>query len=86
MPNWCLNEMNVTGPKDKVAGFANDCKNQDDDGEESVLSFGKIVPIPKWAEEEDWHLAHCFLWGTKWDADEPTIENDEEWDGEREIT
>ena len=86
MPNWCCNVMKVSGPKEKVTQFSEDCRSLDDDGEESVLSFAKIVPIPEWAEEEDWHSAHCFLWGTKWDAGEPFIENDEEWDDERELT
>ena len=86
MPNWCLNKLNVSGPKDKVTQFFDDARSPDNDGEESVLSFAKIVPVPEWAEEQDWYTAHCFLWGTKWDASEPIIENDDEWDVERELT
>jgi hypothetical protein len=81
MPNWCMNELNVCGPSDKVGEFVHDAV-----GKDTVLSFASVVPIPEWAEQEDWHLAHCFLWGTKWNAIEPCIEYEEEYNGNREIT
>jgi hypothetical protein len=68
-----------------VTAFVNDCKGKEDDGRETVLSFAKIVPVPDWAEEQDWYLAHWFLWGTKWDVEEPWIEEDDEWGDERRI-
>ena len=64
MPNWCFNEMTVTGEENDVAKFVAEVANK-----EQPLSFAQIVPIPKEATDDRYgHWARNILWGDKWDA------------------
>ena len=66
MPNWCLNQLKVTGEKPEVLRFV-----QQAEGPSSVLVFDNFVPMPKTKENtegEGWYDWCLAQWGTKWDA------------------
>jgi len=75
MPNWCNNYLRVDGPVEDVTRFREEVKSKDSEGNETCLSFEKHVPME--GPDEDWYNEHCDKWGTKWDACEPEIINDE---------
>ena len=70
MPNWCENELTVTGNVLFVGAFLEGVR-----GEEGVFDFQRVIPIPdevndgsaavvEWAYEN---------WGTKWNVIRPDI-------------
>ncbi|CAB4159250.1 hypothetical protein UFOVP704_68 [uncultured Caudovirales phage] len=67
MPNWCMNELTITGPADKVSAWAT-LHTTKYETSTSVLDFNKSVPEPV---DED---GNCNIrwqyknWGTKWGA------------------
>lgn len=67
MPNWCLNTLDVSGPRDDLAAFAGLARGCVD-GEELALSLHALVPEPAVMPEEsdrvEWRRR---TWGTKWD-------------------
>ena len=66
MPNWCENELHVTGDTAEVARFVRQAEESD-----KVLSFDKFVPIPRTKdniEGDGWYHWCLEHWGTKWDA------------------
>lgn len=76
MPNWCYNELTVTGDKEEVKRFAKFVR-----GNRNDFDFDKVIPYPekfrKMDEEEpmrskgfnaggyEWCLNN---WGTKWNS------------------
>jgi hypothetical protein len=46
MPNWCENDLDITGPEEDVNAFFAHALGKDDDGEPLALDFNKIVPQP----------------------------------------
>jgi hypothetical protein len=79
MPNWCDNTLVVEGEREKLEEFA-----QKVTGEETLLDFGALVPVPReLAEESGLESAElqrrygasnlldwCVQnWGTKWNAE-----------------
>ena len=76
MPNWCTNQLEVTGAKEAVKKFAADVRVESAiDREFNPLSFAKILPCPEDLKSTDkgiladgeyhWNIEN---WGTKWDA------------------
>lgn len=63
MPNWCINELTVTGPEADVAAFRAATSTED-----GHLSFDRLVPMPaRVAESNDlWYTWSVEHWGTKW--------------------
>jgi hypothetical protein len=61
MPNWCSNNLYVSGKKEDVTKFKEKAKT-----EKEPLSFSNFVPMPK-EEEENWYEWNIANWGTKWD-------------------
>lgn len=55
MPNWCNNDITITGPKNKIVDVWTDATVK-----EGLLEV--IAPIGEW----DYGTA-CETWGTKWD-------------------
>lgn len=62
MPNWCHNELTVSGDPDKVAAFVEKVGTAD-----KPLTFTVHVPEPE-LEGEAWYGWRVDHWGTKWDA------------------
>lgn len=67
MPNWCRNDLEVTGPDEDIARLV---ERTTTDGQ--ALSFALIVPDPDERDLDgtgldvmDWRVFHG--WGTKWD-------------------
>lgn len=64
MPNWCMNEITVTGSQTEMARLA------------EMASQGRLlealVPIPDSidSDSEDGHFWRLNNWGVKWDMDE----------------
>lgn len=47
MPNWCHNNLLVSGPKDKLKEFIENSRGEDG-GKEQPLLFYEAVPEPDW--------------------------------------
>lgn len=56
MPNWCINDIDISGPSEKIKELYEKMIEQN-----SI--FDVLVPIGDW----DYHKA-LDSWGTKWDA------------------
>jgi hypothetical protein len=46
MPNWCSNNIVVTGPVEEIAHFRQTCIRQNEKGE-SYFDFNSLIPMPK---------------------------------------
>jgi hypothetical protein len=71
MPNWCENNLYVSGPRQDLQNFMSLARVEDSNDDKGSLSLKKIFPRPKGSAEEflseyDWRVAN---WGTKWDLD-----------------
>jgi hypothetical protein len=74
MPNWVYNNIKIEDNVDTLSIIKNKIKSSDDE-ETTDFSFMKVIPRP--IEEEDWYTWNINNWGTKWDAcDAYLIEND----------
>lgn len=71
MPNWCTNELTITGDPKQIAKFKKRAKAKD-----TALSLNKFLPLPK-DQADNWYDWHINNWGTKWDID-ATLED--EWE------
>lgn len=60
MPNWCQNEITVSGDTEKVEEFMDFVKSDEQD-----FDFEKIVPLPNGEWDYDWCIRN---WDTKWNA------------------
>jgi len=69
MPNWCTNNVSISGPKEKIAELWNKAKSNDSGLLEAM------VPIGEW----QYGLA-TETWGTKWDVNLEGLEYEESGD------
>jgi hypothetical protein len=80
MPNWCECSLTVRGPKAALDTFKAtlNTKEKDEKGEEFDVpfAFNQTVPRPK-EEEENWYSWNIANWGTKWDACDPVVDEDD---------
>ena len=87
MPNWCSNNLTITGPQADIEAFKTKAVGhppwKEPEGEPDALNFHSLVPVPaevlKAGYEPagyDWEMAN---WGCKWGASGPGILN--EWEG-----
>lgn len=77
MPNWCENQMVVKGDPERVEQFVEQMKGLTEKGEEYLLDFEAVIPMPKVLDGRkspsddgsitwyDWQVGH---WGVKWGA------------------
>lgn len=87
MPNWCENSIEITGPRDLIAGIWDatiTTENQD-----GLLEA--ICPQPEYGEEQEgtmpnWWNWRVSNWGTKWDIDSEGLEFFDNGDGTASIT
>lgn len=65
MPNWCNNDLTISGNKLDLKKF------YDENFEDDCLKFYKSVPLPKDEDSEDPDdtFENDENWGTKWDID-----------------
>jgi Ferredoxin-like domain in Api92-like protein len=63
MPNWCMNDLRISGNADEILSFIEDNKT---DGE---FCFKTLVPEPEYKNSEEWYDWRLSNWGTKWDVD-----------------
>jgi len=66
MPNWCKNEIEITGNKEGLVKLADFVK-----GEKSDFDFNKIIPIHSKNNAVE---CQSEYWGTKWNADNLCLE------------
>ena len=87
MPNWCSNNLTITGPQVDVEAFKTKAVGhspwEEPEGEPDTLNFHSLVPVPEEVLKagyepagHDWELAN---WGCKWGASDPEILD--EWEG-----
>jgi len=94
MPNWCYNELRITGDEEKLIELQNLVQ-----GKNGCLDFDKVIPYPDEYRKQDEYCAKlppeerykvkdgynsggydwCIAtWGTKWNACEPSYNTDGE--------
>jgi hypothetical protein len=90
MPNWCNNNITISGPADKIRQLWDTAQTAhvytvEVDGEEiTKREFGLLnamAPIGDWVYE-----TAVDNWGTKWDVNDEGLEIIEHGDGTAEIT
>ena len=98
MPNWCWNNLSVSGDEIQLREFVE--KSTINIEENDEFSFNGTYPMPntlnitsgthlsfiekikryiniKLYKHKDWYDWRCAYWGTKWDACEPHIDNND---------
>jgi hypothetical protein len=63
MPNWCSNEITITGDVTKIVQALESIENK----EENNL-FKTLIDIPQDEYEKDWYNTNLKWFGTKWDV------------------
>lgn len=66
MPNWCENELQITGKEAELQKFIAENFVKNEESGKSELSFNAAVPEPAHVGDSwyDWRVKN---WGTKWD-------------------
>lgn len=52
MPNWCTNELTITGDPKQIAKFRKLAEQKNKDGEKQALSLGNFYPEPDYTKTE----------------------------------
>jgi hypothetical protein len=90
MPNWCNNNITISGPTDKIKKLWDDAQNSHrwteivDGKEVEKIGFGLLEAM---APIGDWDYGTAVeTWGTKWDINDEGLELIEVTEGLAEIT
>ena len=66
MPNWCSNQVTLTGPKEKIDQLIVELQKSDNiNTPYEILNVLRPRPAD---QEEDWYSWNVNNWGTKWDV------------------
>jgi hypothetical protein len=68
MPNYCFNELVITGEKQQLVDFIQANSSTEDGEQFEPLLFSKAVPEPE-LEPGGWHDWRVEHWGTKWEPE-----------------
>jgi len=60
MPNWCSNEITISGDVTKIVEALESIKNKQDNN-----VFKTLIDVP---QDEDWYNTNLKYFGTKWDV------------------
>lgn len=74
MPNWCDNQATINGPTQVIS----EIKRILEDPEGELLNW--MVPQPNFEGDQDWYAWNVENWGTKWDINDTSIDEDDEND------
>ena len=95
MPNWCMNEVTITGDAEDVSKFIDECFTTHK--EQEILDFTKVLPEPDYDKPQkdgthnngvqkelhdvmpDWWNWRNTNWGTKWNL-VPADKDGDVWD------
>ena len=94
MPNWCNNNITITGPKKIIDKIEKIAKSEDHNAEDGLLNYfhpmptelrdttadgSRRLPLKKKYGHDDWYSWAVENWSTKWDIHE--FYGVERWDG-----
>ena len=62
MPNWCMNDVLISGPKEKITDLYN-----------KIMDTGGLLEVM--SHQGEWDYSNAVdKWGTKWDVDPENLE------------
>ena len=73
MPNWCENEITITGNKEVIDELLIHAKMPTEGVEDPKFLMGALVPMPS-VEFDNWYDWRVEHWGTKWDFNQHSID------------
>lgn len=68
MPNWCYNDLTITGKPKMINKLLKQVKS-----DEQEFDFNNVIPMPNGV---DWYSWCIDNWGTKWNACDVTVSGD----------
>ena len=79
MPNWCSNQLTITGSPKEIAKLIKKVEitksEATDNHLESIFSCHRIIPRPI-NKQDDWYEWNVANWGSKWDLNDVTLRGD----------